>query len=399
MRTLRSHTRRVGRGMVALALLLASVACGHSPTAPTDSCSFALSATSRSFAADGGPGTVSVTTGTACSWSVTGADGWIALTSPASATGPGTVSYTGAANAGDAARDKTITIAALAFIVRQDASSACAFSIDPEQHRVDAKGGARSVSVATAASCGWNAVSNAPWIVVEGTGGRGAGAVSYRVAENNTTSGRTGSLTIATRTHTVEQAGEDPAPADCDYRVGPVEFAPCMASGTLTATISTGPSCAWTAAADDSWLSVVDGRSGTGPGTIRVRYTDNYLAPRHGVVMVRWPTPSLGQNLQVAQAGCRYGVSQSSIDVPAAGTTGTFDVVQESDPNTCGGALQDRCVWTARSDVPWVTIGTPMPRTGDDRVSFTVAANTGSNARTGHVTAGDRTVTFTQPGS
>ena len=61
----------------------------------------------------------------------------------------------------------------------------------------------------------------------------------------------------------------------------------------------------------------------------------------------RWPTPTAGQNVRLAQAGCLYGVSRSSFNIPATGGSGTFDVLQQSDPNTCGGATQDRCVWSA----------------------------------------------------
>ena len=91
--------------------------------------------------------------------------------------------------------------------------------------------------------------------------------------------------------------------------------------------------------------------------------------------MVRWPTPTAGQNIRVAQAGCRYGVSRTAIGIVAAGGSSSFDVVQQSDPTECGGATQDRCVWTARSEVPWITITSSMPRSGDNPVAFTVAAN------------------------
>ena len=78
-----------------------------------------------------------------------------------------------------------------------------------------------------------------------------------------------------------------------------------------------------------------------------MRYSDNYDAPRSGIVMMRWPTPTAGQNIHVAQAGCVYAVSRSDISIAATGGVATFDVIQQSVPNTCGGATQDRCLWTA----------------------------------------------------
>lgn len=42
--------------------------------------------------------------------------------------------------------------------------------------------------------------------------------------------------------------------------------------------------------------------------------------------------------------------------------------VQSNDPISCGGPLQDACVWSAVSSAPWITITTPMPRAGDNPV-------------------------------
>lgn len=114
--------------------------------------------------------------------------------------------------------------------------------------------------------------------------------------------------------------------------------------------------------------------------------------------MVRWPTPTAGQNIRVAQAGCSYAVSLNAFDFASSGGSGTFDVIQQSDPIACGGATQDRCVWTAQSDVPWITITGSMPRAGDDRVSFTVATNDGTASREGRISLRDKVVVITQAG-
>jgi hypothetical protein len=127
-----------------------------------------------------------------------------------------------------------------------------------------------------------------------------------------------------------------------------------------------------------------------------MQFGENYDAPRDGIVMVRWPTPTAGQNIRIAQAGCTYAVSQSSFAFAPAGGTGTFNVIQQSIPNTCGGATQDRCIWSAVSDVPWITVSGSMPRAGDDRVSFTVAANSTGAPRTGRITVRGHVVAITQ---
>ena len=114
--------------------------------------------------------------------------------------------------------------------------------------------------------------------------------------------------------------------------------------------------------------------------------------------MVRWPTATAGQNTQVSQAGCNYAVSTSSISLAAVGGTGQFNVIQASDPITCGGPLQDACRWTAQADVPWITITTSMPQAGDNPVGFTVTANPGTSPRTGRITVRDKVVQITQSG-
>ena len=57
-----------------------------------------------------------------------------------------------------------------------------------------------------------------------------------------------------------------------------------------------------------------------------------------------------------------------------------------------------RCVCSAIPDVPWITVSGSMPRVGDDPVSFTVAANPGTEARVGRITVRDKVVSITQFG-
>jgi peptidase C25-like protein/Ig-like domain-containing protein len=66
-------------------------------------------------------------------------------------------------------------------------------------------GGSGSVNVTTGASCGWTAVSNAGWVVINsGSSGTGNGTVLYTVGANSG-GGRTGTMTIAGQTFTVSQ--------------------------------------------------------------------------------------------------------------------------------------------------------------------------------------------------
>ena len=379
--------------------LLATNACDESnPAQPTPVCSFTLSSLAQEFASAGGPGAVTVETDSQCSWSVEGATGWVNLQSPTSVTGPGTVNFTVLPNLATDGRSKALTIAQTTFTVSQAGQTPCAFTIAPESKSFGDDGGNGQVQVTTTAGCEWTAASNAGWIMTSGsTRGSGPGTVSYSVAANNASASRSGTLTIAGRTFSVTQAGEGtPEPSNCEYSVAPVTFAPCMPGGRVTASLTTQANCSWTVNTSAGWLSLPNGKSGKGSGTIAVAFSDNYDAPREGVVMVRWPTPTAGQNLQVEQAGCLYGVTQSAFSYTSAAANGSFSVLQESVPNSCGGALQDRCVWTARSNVSWMTVTSSMPQQGDNPVAFKVSANTGTTSRTGKITVKDKVVTITQ---
>jgi len=386
--------RAFGLGLVALAAL---AGCDSNPTKPSPVCSYVLTSDSQSFSQDGGTGTIGLTTDASCAWSVEGASDWVTLSSAPSGTGPATVTYTVLPNMDPAAREKTLRVADRAYTINQTGREPCAYAIAPEEQRFSDEGGTATVQVTTGSACSWSAKSMAPWLTISSGGsGRGSGTVTYKADSNNATDARSGALSVATRILTVSQDGEGtPQPADCHYSVTPVQFEPCMPAIRLTVSVDTQPRCQWTATPGAPWLTVRSGSAGAGPGTITISVPDNYDAPRDGAVMVRWPTPTAGQNIRVEQAGCFYAVSQASFTIAAAGGSASFDVIQQSVPNTCGGPLQDRCVWTATSSVPWISISGGMPRAGDNPVAFTVSANTGGT-RTGRITVRDKVVTVTQ---
>ena len=382
---------------IAAALVVLLGGCDHSnPSGPTPVCTYSLTPEDQAFTPPGGSSQFAIATDATCGWSVTGMQEWVTLQSPATGTGPATVRYTVLENGAEAAREVTLSVAGQAFRIRQEGRTPCTFAIAPETQSFNANGGSGEVAVSAGETCAWTAAANDSWLKVSsGASGRGNGSVHYDVAANTATTSRTGTLTIAGRTFTVTESGKN-EPVQCTYSVAPVTFAPCMAHGTLLATLTTQNACTWTAEPDASWLTVSTSH-GTGTATVTVGYTDNYAAPRDGIVKLRWPTATAGQNVHVSQAGCSYGVSKTAIAFLAAGGSGSFDVVQQSHPIECGGALQDRCVWTATSKASWVTITSAMPRTGDNVVSFTVAANAGA-ARSTTIVVRDQTVTISQAG-
>ena len=87
------------------------------------------------------------------------------------------------------------------------APATCSFSISPTAATFRATGGTGSITVtATGTDCAWTAVSNQGWITVASAGSvTGSGTISYSVSVNNETTARTGSITVAGLTFTVNQ--------------------------------------------------------------------------------------------------------------------------------------------------------------------------------------------------
>jgi hypothetical protein len=106
------------------------------------SCSYSLSPPSQSFVSTGGAGNVSVTAPSGCNWQAVSNASWITLTSPASGSGSGTVSYVVAANPGTAARTGNLSIAGQTLTVTQagpGTGSAVILSEDFEDSVLDSR--------------------------------------------------------------------------------------------------------------------------------------------------------------------------------------------------------------------------------------------------------------------
>jgi hypothetical protein len=138
-------------------------------------------------------------------------DSWLTITSGALGSGNGMVGYHVAVNATGSPRSGTLTITGLTFTVNQS-NVPCAFTVMPLSDSFPSEGGTASVSVTTSAGCVWKAISNDSWITFPaGSGGIGSGSVDYTVEMNSSSTPRTGTMTIAGATVTVNQAGNPSA--------------------------------------------------------------------------------------------------------------------------------------------------------------------------------------------
>lgn len=171
-------------------------------------CRFQVTPATQTVEATGGIVTFAVNTLVGCNWQASVAAGWVAITNT-SGTGSGNVSLRVDANGGPA-RNTSLLVAGERATLTQSSSvsppSRCTYSINPTKQSIDSDGGSgRPVAVSAPTGCGWTATSNDSWITVtSGSAGSGNGTVRFNVASNSGKK-RTGTLTVASRTFTVDQ--------------------------------------------------------------------------------------------------------------------------------------------------------------------------------------------------
>ena len=93
-----------------------------------------------------------------------------------------------------------------------DVSSAAGFPctgfLSSSSQSFAANGGPGTVNVALGTGCNLTGSSNDSWITITSGSGTGNGTVSYSVAQNTTSTIRTGTITVAGRTYTVYQGAQ-----------------------------------------------------------------------------------------------------------------------------------------------------------------------------------------------
>ncbi|MEO7271556.1 MAG: BACON domain-containing carbohydrate-binding protein [Vicinamibacterales bacterium] len=253
---------------------------------------------------------------------------------------------------------------------------------DASAQYLDPDGGSGSLAVSAGSTCAWTATSDAAWLTVTNPGGTGSGAVAFDVAKTTSTTARIATIAIGGQTLTLTQAPQTAPPCDFTLSATAQSIAAAGLASTITVTSSGG--CGWTAVSNDAWLTVTSGATGSGTGTVGLTAAANTsTSPRVGTVTIA------GQTLTVTQAAtpCSYLLSATAQALPAAAGTGTVTV------SAAAG-----CAWTATSNAAWLTVTAGASGSGTAAVSYSVAANTSSVARSATLTIAGQTVTINQAG-
>ena len=345
----------------------------------TSPCSYSLSPSGATVAASGGIGSVALTSTPGCAWTASSSDGTVAsiTTDPPSGQDSATIGYIVSGNTGPAGRGATLTIGGQAFPVAQ---AGCGYSVDNNVFSVSGAANTVTVNVSTPASCQWTGSTSSTFIsFISGAIGTGPGQAQLAVAANTTSSPRTGNVTIAGQTVTINQG---PALATMTLDRTSLNFGATHTSGTSSTAFSaqTGAqvirltqsgltgTVAWTVGSSQPWL-VVSPLSGTGSASLTISVQPDPSLPASG---------SVSGQISIALAGAQNSVGPidvtlnvipttqalapiGSFDTPASGTSG----ISGSVPVT-GWALDDTQVTRltiCRDQVSGESFG-PDPRCG-----------------------------------
>jgi hypothetical protein len=275
----------------------------------------------------------------------------------------------------------------LNFIYPGPAGPSCTYSINPTSAPAAAAGGSGSVGVTTQAGCGWNASSNSGFLsITSGAAGSGSGSVGYSVAASSVTSPRSGTLTIAGQTFTVNQAA-----APCSYSLSPTTASATSAGGNGSVTLTTQGGCGWNAVSNSAFISITSALSGSGSATISYNVSGNGVTARVGTLTIG------GQQFTLTQFGTgptasldktilNYGATLSGTLMTSKTSTQVVRLSQSA-----GQAI----TWSASSNQPWLTVN---PTSGSGAAQLSISVDP-SNMSAPSSTSGAITLTLGNAGN
>ena len=236
------------------------------------------------------------------------------------------------------------------------------------------------VSVATGPACMWSVDNTNDWIsILSTTNNIGDGNVTYAVDANRDTVARTGLVTIASQTFTINQ---DAGP--CIYKISPTTRSHGSGMASNTVSITASNNCPWEVANTNGWISIASATSGVGPATISYVLDANLsLHNRTGTVVIADQVLTITQDALV----CDYSLSPTNR-------------VHDSSPGTNSVSLvtDAPCPWIILNTNTWISIASGTSGTGSATIAYTLEENSAILGRTGFVQIADRQLTIVQHG-
>ena len=323
----------------------------------------AITPLTRSFGVDGGQGSI-VTSGSG-TWSASTSVSWITLLAGSSGTPPNPVSYQVAASSEVEQRVGYVYVSGNTHIVTQDGVGA---SLGNTSADYDSSGGTGSITVIASSGKSWKAKSNVDWITVASSSGSGSARINYTVKPYNDVSTRSGTLTVAGCTFTVNQTGRLMAltttSATTDYFAEMIKI-------RVNALASTE----WSVSSGVDWVTITDAGNGYGGDVVVIEVAENAsYSARSTTVTIGTETFSVKQ---LGRTSLVFKLGESEFATGADGVTSKrVAVTATPDLN-----------WSAKSSVDWVEFLSGLSSgSGNGTVGFKVKANPTLYARSGTIT-------------
>ena len=292
------------------------------------------------------------------------------------ATGTYTITY----KTGTTVKTETVTVTGIAYAMpeapnpptEEDAN----ISIGSTAKSVAAAGG--TVSITTSGSGTWEGrVSDSSWLSFNGLSSKTAGqSAIVKVAANTDVEARTGYVYISGHVFTITQAGVG---AELDEYSA--EFG--TEGGTGEILVFADGQSSWNVKAESDWISV-DQVSGTGEA-----YVSYTVAPYAAVS---------DRTGYITVAGCTFEVHQVGRYLAISRKSDSFDYLAHAVEIDVSAYLDTE--WFVNAAQSWVSVVDPAAgfAKGGGKVALAINENPSYVARSGTVTIGTETYSFTQAG-
>ncbi|HEY3840977.1 MAG TPA: BACON domain-containing carbohydrate-binding protein [Bryobacteraceae bacterium] len=276
----------------------------------------------------------------------------------------------------------------LALIGGGIALGQCSVTLNPSSVHVTAASATGTFAIsASTSNCSRTAKSNASWIAVAfgQTGNGSSGSVGYTIDASTLYTPRTGTITIGTASSTAIFTVTQDA-FKCAYSFSPLNQTVQPPGGNFT--LGVGTTCTWTASTTTPWITLNAGGA-TGNGSLSYTVApNNAIATRSGSITINDQTYTVTQ----FGTGCNYTVSPAAANFNATGGMGQLTVQAD---NSCSWSAQSSVDWIGNLNIAGAPVTTPS---GNATITYTVAANTGSQSRTAALTIAGQQVTVSQAG-
>ncbi len=246
-------------------------------------CELALTPATRLHSASPETSTNTISTASTCGWVVENTNAWISILSPLSGTISSNLIYSITPNFGAETRSGVVTVNGETLTVTQ---SACSLAIEPaaRAHLFSAATG--SICVAAGPICEWSVSTTNSWIsILSASSAVSTGRVDYAVEANPISVARVGVISVAGYEFLITQ---DPKP--CYFAVTNLDESRNESfgesGGDSSIFIHAELGCTWSAVSDSPWISILDGASGNGPGTVIFVVARNDGPARSGIITV-----------------------------------------------------------------------------------------------------------------